>query len=81
MTDQFEGPIIHDSALSGTMPIGTPPRVEAAFPVDYRLGRRNGELVLQGAYQWMEGFQNNGIEWRDIPIVELDGTQPTNEKV
>jgi len=48
-----------------------PARVESGDPVAYRLARRNGELILQGAYHWQQG-SSGGHEWRDIPIVELD---------
>lgn len=49
--------------------------VENNNPVAYRLARRNGELILQGAYQWQQGSMG-GHEWRDIPIVELDEPEP-----
>ncbi len=48
-----------------------PARLEYGTPAGYRLGRRNGELVLQAAYQWRQG-SDIGHEWRDIPIVDLD---------
>lgn len=38
---------------------------------DYRLVRRNGELNLQTAIRWVQGFESD-IEWRDVPTVELD---------
>lgn len=46
-------------------------RTEEGTPRAYRLGKRHGELVLQGAYFWTQGFEG-GHEWRDIPIVDLD---------
>lgn len=47
-------------------------RVEEGSPRAYRLGKRGGELVLQGAFFWHQGFDKGGHEWRDIPIVDLD---------
>ena len=42
-------------------------RTESNTPIAYRLmKKRDGTLVLQGAYQWFEGFSMSGIEWRDI---------------
>lgn len=48
-------------------------RIESSTPSSYRLARRNGVLVLQGAFQWQGGI-NRGWTWRDIPTVELEGT-------
>ena len=44
-------------------------------PAAYRLARRKGELILQGAYRWQQGSMS-GFEWRDIPIIELDEPEP-----
>lgn len=49
-------------------------RVEDTMAKAYRLGRRNGELVLQGCFQWTQGL-DYGHEWRDIPIVDLDAAK------
>lgn len=50
-----------------TCAFAAPTRIEYDIPSAYRLARKpDGELVLQGAYQWQEGF-NYGHEWRDIP--------------
>jgi len=46
-------------------------RVESLTPTAYRLVKRNGELLLQGAYQWTQGV-NGGVEWRDIPTIEVE---------
>ena len=46
--------------------IAAPARVEGGTASAYRLMRRNGELLLQGAYQWQQG-SDGGITWRDIP--------------
>lgn len=48
-----------------------PARVEYSDPRAYRIARRNGELILQGAFSWSEG-NSYGHNWRDIPIVDLD---------
>lgn len=47
-------------------------RVESNDPSSYRLARRNGVLILQGAFQWRQG-SDGGWTWRDIPTVELEG--------
>lgn len=54
-------------------------RVESNDPAAYRLARRSGELILQGAYRWQQGSMA-GFEWRDIPIVELDEPGPEPEE-
>lgn len=49
-------------------------RLERTMPDHYRLARKpNGELVLQGAYEWQQGYRG-GYTWRDIPTVELTDT-------
>lgn len=40
-------------------------------PTAWRLARRNGELILQAGSIWTQG-SNSGIEWNDLPTVELD---------
>lgn len=47
-------------------------RVEYNNPSSYRLARRNGVLILQGAFQWQQG-SDGGWTWRDIPTVKLEG--------
>ena len=48
-------------------------RFESINPSGYRLVRkRNGEMVLQGAFHWQQGFSTSGFEWRDIPTVDVD---------
>lgn len=38
----------------------------------YRLAiKHDGELVLQGAFQWSHGTEG-GFDWKDIPTVHLD---------
>ena len=55
-----------------TMATTAPRRTEKATPDAYRLAKKSdGELVLQGAYMWQEGWTNYGHEWRDIPTVDL----------
>jgi len=48
-----------------------PLRISGNSPCMFRLARRNGELVFQAGYQWHEG-NAFGVEWKDIPIVDLD---------
>lgn len=48
-----------------------PLRIGSSLPCGFRLARRNGELILQAGYQWQEG-NAFGVEWKDIPIVDLD---------
>jgi hypothetical protein len=40
-------------------------------PTAWRLARRNGELTLQAGSLWVQGLQS-GIEWNDVPTVDLD---------
>ena len=40
-------------------------------PTAWRLGRRNGELVLQAGSIWHQGVES-GVEWNDVPTVDLD---------
>ena len=42
-------------------------------PHDYRLASKaDGELILQGRYRHWDGWcQDAGIEWREIPTVDL----------
>ena len=47
-------------------------RVESNYPSSCRLARRNGVLILQGAFQWRQG-SDDGCTWRDILTVELEG--------
>lgn len=48
-----------------------PSMVEEQFPRDFRyLRKRDGTVVLQGAYHWMRGWNEHGYSWRDIPIVD-----------
>lgn len=63
------------SALTAVLGHGTTgKRIESLDPKVYRLAKRNGEMVLQGAYYWsdmQDGMPCGGFEWRDIPTVEL----------
>ena len=52
-------------------------RVESNIPFQYRLARSNGNLILQGCYQWQQGSAC-GHEWRDIPIFDLDQQEVDN---
>lgn len=64
MTDNNNSGVIINISLTAA-------RVEDTMAKAYRLGRRNGKLVLQGCFQWTQG-SDYGHEWRDIPIVDLD---------
>lgn len=46
------------------------PTVWASTPTNFRLARKpDGELILQGEYQWHHGFNEYGSEWRDLETV------------
>lgn len=48
-------------------------RTISLTPHEYRLGKKpDGTLVLQGAYIWNEGLTCYGVEWRDIPTIEIE---------
>jgi hypothetical protein len=40
-------------------------------PTAWRLARRNGELILQAGSMWSQG-KERGVEWNDVPTVNLD---------
>jgi hypothetical protein len=40
-------------------------------PTAWRLGRRNGELVLQAGSVWHQG-REHGVKWSDVSTVDLD---------
>ena len=44
-----------------------PPRVTYS-PSSWRLGLRNGELILQSGSCWVQGSEG-GVEWSDVPTV------------
>lgn len=47
------------------------PKLEETLPRDFRyLRKRDGTLVLQGAYFWTQGWRDHGHTWRDIPVVD-----------
>jgi hypothetical protein len=46
-------------------------RVSSNSPTSWRLARRNGELILQAGSQWVQG-REFGVEWSDVPTVNLD---------
>jgi hypothetical protein len=42
-------------------------------PHDFRIARRpDGSLVFQGAYRWWDDQYGTDVEWRDIPVVDVD---------
>lgn len=67
MTDELT-----DTVAGGNFFTITPIRTESTHPVASHLARKpDGELILQGAYQWQEGWDKSEIEWRDIPTEQL----------
>jgi len=47
--------------------------IESSNPTQYRLAqKKDGTLVLQGAFQWHQGDIGDCIGWKDIPTVKLD---------
>jgi hypothetical protein len=49
--------------------IGNAPRIQHP-PTAYRLmQKKDGQLVLQGAFRWEQGV-NGGFDWQDIPTVD-----------
>jgi hypothetical protein len=47
-------------------------------PTAWRLARRNGELILQAGSMWTEGNEC-GVEWNDVPTVDLDTLDALND--
>lgn len=45
----------------------------------WRLAIRNGKPVLQASKIWTDGI-DAGIEWEDVPTVDLDTTENTNDQ-
>jgi hypothetical protein len=43
-------------------------RVESYIPTMYRLCRRGDEYVLQGRFDWQQGYKR-GFDWRDLETV------------
>jgi hypothetical protein len=63
-----------ESVIIATAAAAAPlPRVTYS-PKTWRLGRRNGELILQAGSMWVQG-SDVGIEWTDVPTVNLDGLE------
>lgn len=49
-------------------------RIENMRPTEYRIVRINGELTLQGLFEWISsgyGTPECGAEWRTIPTVDI----------
>ena len=47
-------------------------RVKNQTAVAYRLARKkDGSIILQGCFQWQEGWDKSGHDWEEIPIVDL----------
>ena len=50
-----------------------PIRTESTLPMTLRqVQYPTGRIAIQGGYQWTEGWEG-GIEWRDLPLVQVDG--------
>ena len=63
---------VRTNEIAKQLPIGTvtAARTERLAPDAYRLlQKKDGTLVLQGAYYWTQGARYGGYEWRDIPTV------------
>jgi hypothetical protein len=52
------------------MSVISAPKVTCS-PAAWRLARRNGELILQAGSMWIQG-RESGMEWSDVPTVNLD---------
>lgn len=56
-------------------------RITSSSPSEYRLAQRNVgaglvRLLLQGGFRWHNVTANqHGIEWRDLPTVDLTDVQ------
>lgn len=63
--------LITDAAYKSA--IIKPTRMVENMPRTFRQARKSdGAIVLQGGYLWSEGFNNSGIEWRELSIVDID---------
>jgi hypothetical protein len=63
--ERVEGMLDINSTSIGT--IGSC-KTEAATPSSYRLAYTpEGEMVLQGAFHWTQGFAMGGFVWKTIP--------------
>lgn len=62
------------TVVDGVLTFNTQPsRVTETVPSAYRLmEKKDGRLVLQGAYKWTQGFATGGVEWRDQETVKED---------
>ena len=64
--------LVVDSAKILHAEIG-PLKVMNMTPVMYRPARKkDGTIILQGAFQCQEGWNQPTIEWQEIPIVDLE---------
>ena len=45
-------------------------KVVSTIPSKYRLmKKKSGELVLQAAYMWQQGWDKSGFDWEDLETV------------
>jgi hypothetical protein len=70
-------PIASDSIIVGSWTGGVTAARIGRSPTAWRLARRNGELVLQAGSIWTQG-RESGIEWNDVPTVNLDELEALN---
>lgn len=59
------------SASDPKSEIDGPGLIQNLSPIEYRLAKKNGTLILQGKFSWQRGSER-GCEWKDIPTINLD---------
>jgi hypothetical protein len=78
--NQLPGPTLTGLPIASGSIIVTGGVAAARFshsPTGWRLARRNGELVLQARSFWTQGIES-GIEWKDVPTLNLDELEALN---
>lgn len=73
MTQETTVPTIRVDAKGRIAGIGiSAVRMQSNTPHDFRFAKYpDGSRRLQGAYVWSQGVMG-GVEWRDIPVVDVD---------
>ena len=73
MTQETTVPTIRVDAKGLIYGIGiSAARMQINTPHDFRFAKYpDGSQRLQGAYAWSQGIMD-GVEWRDIPVVDVD---------
>lgn len=47
-----------------------PATIRENWPSNFRLcKKKNGDLVLQGAFKWQRGWSEGGYDWKDLETV------------